>query len=71
MSYPLVEYFEAGKKVGKSYKLKLTTEQLFQRLLQTVHTHRSKEDNSRILLFGTHKDQIDVHDIESITKIRN
>ena len=70
-SYPLVEYFEAGKKVGKSYKSKLTTEQLFQHLLRTVHTHKSKEDNTRILLFGTHKDKIDVHDIESITKIRN
>ena len=62
-SYPPVEYFEKGRKVGKSYKSKHTTEQLFQHLLRTVYTHRSKGDKekikSRILLIGTHKDQLD------------
>ena len=61
-SYPLVEYFECGVKVGKSYTSKHTTEQLFRHLLRTVHTHRSskgkdQDKTSRILLFGTHKDQ--------------
>ena len=62
-SYPLVEYFEAGVKVGKSYTSKHTTEQLFQHLLRTVHTHQYSRDEdqdrsrtSRILLFGTHRD---------------
>lgn len=62
-SYPLVEYFEKGKRVGKSYRSKHTTEQLFRHLLRSVHTHRSKGDRektkARILLIGTHKDQLD------------
>ena len=62
-SYPPVEYFEKGKKVGKSYKSKHTTEQLFRHLLRSVHTHRSKGDRekikARILLIGTHSDQLD------------
>lgn len=32
-NYPPVEYFEKGKKVGKSYKSKYITEQLFRHLL--------------------------------------
>ena len=62
-SYPPVEYFEKGRKVGRSYKSKHTTEQLFRHLLQSVHTHRSKGDKdkikARILLIGTHRDQLD------------
>ena len=61
-SYPPVEYFERGKKVGKTYKSKHTTEQLFRHLLRSVHTHTSKRDRekikARIILIGTHRDQL-------------
>lgn len=63
-NYPDVAYFEAGVQLGKTYRSKQTTEQMFRQLLQTVHTHRSsqregQDDSSRILLLGTHNDLVE------------
>ena len=63
-SHPLVEYVEYGQKLGKEYRSKHSTVQLFQHLVRTVHTSRHNMDYhqgkpARILLFGTHYDEVE------------
>ena len=62
-SHPMIEYFENGKRVGTPYRSDHTTEQLIQRGLQSLHSHRSSKDKgagsdtSKIIVIGTHKDE--------------
>jgi GTPase SAR1 family protein len=61
-SRPLIEYFEKGKALGTPYESDLTTEQLIQQGLQSLHTHRSSKGDDgeipRIVMIGTHKDKM-------------
>ena len=62
-SHPMIEYFENGKPVGTPYRSDHTTEQLIQRGLQSLHSHRSSKDKGavgdapKIIVIGTHKDE--------------
>ena len=62
-NYPMIEYFENGKPVGTPYRSDHTTEQLIQRGLRSLHSHRSSKDKGadgdapRIIVIGTHKDE--------------
>jgi GTPase SAR1 family protein len=62
-SHPIIEYFENGKPVGTPYRSDHTTEQLIQRGLQSLHSHRSSKDKGagsdapKIIVIGTHKDE--------------
>ena len=62
-SHPIIEYFESGKPVGTPYRSDHTTEQLIQRGLQSLHSHRSSKrkgagsDAPKIIVIGTHKDE--------------
>lgn len=62
-SHPLIEYFENGKPVGTPYRSDHTTEQLIQRGLRSLHSHRSSKDRGadgdtpKIIVIGTHKDE--------------
>ena len=59
---PMIEYYEKGKALGTPYESDLTTEQLIQQGLQSLHTHRSNKDKDddipRIVMIGTHKDKV-------------
>ena len=60
-SQPKIEYFEEGSPLGTPYKSDLTTEQLIEDGLVSLHSHRSSKekdhDSAQIALLGTHKDE--------------
>ena len=60
-SRPMIEYYENGKSLGTPYESDLTTEQLLQQGLQSLHSHRSSKDKGddapQIVVVGTHKDE--------------
>ena len=60
-SRPMIEYYENGKSLGTPYESDLTTEQLFQQGLRSLHSHRSGKDKGgdvpQIVVVGTHKDE--------------
>ena len=59
-SRPTIEYYEEGAALGTPYQSDLTTEQLFQHGLQSLHSHRCDKkggDSPRIVVLGTHKDE--------------
>ena len=68
-SRPMIEYYEKGKPLGTPYESDLTTEQLIQQGLQSLHTHRSSSDEDdqlpQIVMIGTHKDKVRRHFWES------
>ena len=59
-SRPMIEYYEDDKALGTPYELDLTTEQLIQQGLQSLHSHWSNSDKAgeapQIVMIGTHKD---------------
>ena len=60
-SRPMIEYYENGKALGTPYESDLTTEQLLQQGLRSLHSHRSSKDKGddapQIVVVGTHKDK--------------
>ena len=60
-SRPKIEYFEEGSALGTPYESDLTTEQLIEDGLVSLHSHRSSKekdhDSAQIALLGTHKDK--------------
>ena len=59
-SYPLIEYYEDGKSMSKCYKSDVTTEQLIQQGIQSLHSHLTQHgacNPPRIVMLGTHKDK--------------
>ena len=60
-SRPMIEYYENGKSLGTPYESDLTTEQLLQQGLRSLHSHRSSKDKGddapQIVVVGTHKDE--------------
>ena len=60
-SRPMIEYYENGKPLGTPYESDLTTEQLLQQGLRSLHSHRSSKDKGgdtlQIVVIGTHKDE--------------
>ena len=59
-SRPMIEYYEDDKALGTPYELDLTTEQLIQQGLQSLHSRWSNSNRAgeppQIVMIGTHKD---------------
>ena len=60
-SRPMIEYYENGKSLGTRYESDLTTEQLIQQGLRSLHSRHSSKDKGgdapQIVVIGTHKDE--------------